>query len=93
MDNYGKTARVQLHQAGGWYVFFVNTARSNKYFKTGHHCKITTGYSIPSRFINKVGDGLQKRIAMAVNAVSKQWGYPEIIRNSKKKIFNSFHFS
>jgi len=25
-----------------------------------------------------------KRIAMAVNALSKKWGYPEMIRNSKK---------
>jgi len=25
-----------------------------------------------------------KRIAMAVNALSKKWGYPEMLRNSKK---------
>lgn len=25
-----------------------------------------------------------KRIAMAVNALSKKWGYPEMVRNSKK---------
>ena len=27
-----------------------------------------------------------KRIAMAVNALSKKWGYPEMIRNSKKDL-------
>jgi len=26
-----------------------------------------------------------KRIAMAVNALSKKWGYPEMLRNSKKE--------
>jgi hypothetical protein len=27
-----------------------------------------------------------KRIAMAVNALSKKWGYPEMMRNSRKEI-------
>jgi uncharacterized protein YdeI (YjbR/CyaY-like superfamily) len=27
-----------------------------------------------------------KRIAMAVNALAKKWGYPEMIRNSRKEI-------
>ena len=27
-----------------------------------------------------------KRIAMAVNALSKKWGYPEMLRNSKKDL-------
>lgn len=86
----GAMLKVQLEEDKKGFIFnkdfmscLADEPRANDFFKTlaGSH----------QRYFSKWIDSAKteptkiKRIAMAINALSRKWGYPEMIRASKNK--------
>jgi hypothetical protein len=87
---HGAMIKVQLQADDSAFVFNADFMECLEYEpKAKEHFKSLTGSH--QRYFSKWIDSAKteptktKRIAMAVNALAKKWGYPEMIRDSQGK--------
>ena len=87
---HGAMVKVQLQADDSAFVFNADFMECLEYEpKAKEHFKSLTGSH--QRYFSKWIDSAKteptktKRIAMAVNALAKKWGYPEMLRDSQGK--------